>query len=234
MFCSQCGSDIPRGARYCAACGRSQDTKGRIVVPKNAILAVVVVGVALAALSAIIATQSDSPSSAQSEPTARVALVPPTHTVAAAPTPSASPPPQTPTSVPLQVANGTEMLSPENAGLGELTVENGSQRDAIVKLFNPALGRSVRAVYVVRDSTWTVAGIPAGVYIVRFASGRDWDAEGRFFQKDAGFTEFEETFDFTETETATGTNYTTWEVTLQAIAGGTAQTDEISAADFAN
>src|SRR5687768_9316410 len=131
MFCSQCGSDIPRGARYCAACGRSQDTKGRIVVPKNAILAVVVVGVALAALSAIIATQSDSPSSAQSEPTARVALVPPTHTVAAAPTPSASPPPQTPTSVPLQVANGTEMLSPENAGLGELTVENGSQRDAI-------------------------------------------------------------------------------------------------------
>lgn len=143
-------------------------------------------------------------------------------------TPRPPPPTPTPTVVPVQLLNGQELLRLGPGGPSTLTVKNGTTQDAIVKLVTVTGRSTVRTVYVVRQSDWTITGIAPGAYRIRFALGNDWDPILKKFQKNESFSEFEDEFDF---ENRNG-RYTTWQVTLNPVAGGTAQTDSIDPADF--
>jgi len=208
-----------------------------------------VIGAAVVVLAGVLVSQDgdgdgnsqgSADEGAQPSPTPTpVPSASPTRTPTLAATPTATPtststqpptPTPTATAVPVQIANGT-VFTADGTGLGELTVENGTSTDAIVKVVR-ADGSTVRSFYVVRQSSWTVADLPAGSYFVRFATGLDWDPVLLRFQRDRGFTEFEEVFDFTETEDASGTYYSTWRVTLHAVEGGSADTSDISEGDF--
>jgi hypothetical protein len=191
--------------------------------------AVAVGGLAVAAAAVGFAVLSEGSTPPTSPVATVVPLVEPSPTATRTPRPPTATPPPTPTNVPVEILNGWPMQMPEGRGFGELTIENGTSQDAIVKLYDPRLGRSIRGVYVVRGESWTITDIPAGSYRVRFATGRDWDADLRAWQRPTGFDEFQEVFDFTETVE----HYTTWEITLQPIVGGTAKTIEIDPATFA-
>jgi hypothetical protein len=63
-------------------------------------------------------------------------------------------------------------------GKSTLTIENGTEYDALVKVMMLIDGkpRLVRNFYVPTQSSWKEEKMPAGTYILRTAQGLDWDA----------------------------------------------------------
>ena len=69
------------------------------------------------------------------------------------------------------------------SGKSNLTIENGTEYDALVKVMMLVDGKPsmVRNFYVPAQSNWTEERMPPGSYILRFAQGLDWDAVMRKF-----------------------------------------------------
>jgi RNA polymerase subunit RPABC4/transcription elongation factor Spt4 len=143
------------------------------------------------------------------------------------PTPTPPPPaPATYTSLP----NGT-ILSRNTGyldGLGQLTIGNGTGQDAIAKLVDAATNRSVFTVYVAANSNYTIDKITDGDYKLFFNLGNNWDANVKAFTENSSYSVFEDDFNFA----TTNTQYQTFSVTLNSVAGGTAQTDDVDASQF--
>ena len=144
----------------------------------------------------------------------------------------------TPTSISLP--NGSNVAPPRGGrGLGELTIRNGTPRDAVAKLVlvgqagtRAPDGQVLRFVYIRANSDVTIREIDAGAYHLRFGTGSDWDVIARKFRRDTSYSEFVDAFDYRETPTATGTQYSVYEVTLNPVVGGTAHTSGIDEARF--
>lgn len=115
-------------------------------------------------------------------------------------------------------------------GEGELTIKNGTDYDAVAKLISgtQTSGTSVLSVYIKAQSTYTMQSISDGIYWLAFAQGTDWDPAGQKFNRNAHAQAFAETFDFETTDR----QYSAWSVTLNPVAGGTARTAEVDAAQF--
>lgn len=77
------------------------------------------------------------------------------------------------------------------SGKSTLTIENGTEYDALVKAMMLVDGKPsmVRNFYVPAQSNWTEEKMPAGNYILRFAQGLDWDAGMRKFTYNPSFGE---------------------------------------------
>ena len=121
----------------------------------------------------------------------------------------------------------------QRSGLGELTVENGTQFDgvAVLALSNDA---PVRAVYIRSGESFTLKSIRNGVYYLFFTTGEDWDGDEAAFTKNPRFQRFEGPFDFETTTTGLSSQYTTWSVTLHPVVGGTADTLRVDPDEFPN
>ena len=112
-----------------------------------------------------------------------------------------------------------------SAGLGELTVNNDlGTGDGLAVLTRS--GQPVLAAYVRNKERFTLTGISDGRYELYFSLGVDWD--GRRFTREPSYARFEEAFVF---ET-TSTTYTTFDVTLYGVAGGTASTPSVPEDEF--
>jgi len=111
-------------------------------------------------------------------------------------------------------------------GEGELQISNGTSYDAVAKLIRD--GASVLTVYIKANSTYTMKNISDGTYWLAFAQGTDWNATTQKFNRNAQASAFDETFDFKTTATQTAG----WEVTLNPVAGGTAQSSDVDPAQF--
>lgn len=111
-------------------------------------------------------------------------------------------------------------------GEGELQISNGTSYDAVAKLIRD--GASVLTVYIKANSTYTMKNISDGTYWLAFAQGTDWNATTQKFNRNAQASAFDETFDFETTATQSAG----WEVTLNAVAGGTAQSSDVDPAQF--
>jgi hypothetical protein len=112
-------------------------------------------------------------------------------------------------------------------GEGELTVENGLDLDAVAVL---SQGSWLLAVYVRNNSSHTITGIPDGNYELFFTLGEDWDAGQGAFTRRRDLSRFEESFPFTSTPTT----YSVWSVTLHAVPGGTASSQDVPESQFPN
>ena len=123
-------------------------------------------------------------------------------------------------------------------GLGELKIKNGTSLDAIAKLVNIATNKSVLTVYVKANSTYNINKVKDGNYKLFFNLGNDWDTEIKAFSVNSGYEVFEDLFDFITREYEEGdyirTKYSTFEVTLNPVIGGQAETENVSAVEFAN
>jgi len=111
-------------------------------------------------------------------------------------------------------------------GDGELQISNGTSYDAVAKLIRD--GASILTVYIKANNTYTMKDISDGTYWLAFVQGTDWNADTQKFNRNAHASAFDETFEF---ET-TATQYSGWEVTLNAVAGGTAQSSDVDLSQF--
>jgi hypothetical protein len=129
-----------------------------------------------------------------------------------------------------RLPNGTVTTSLTGSGRGELTVKNGPDVDAVVRLVKG--GETVASVYVRRRSAATIEGIPDGRYRVFYTGGVDWDRRLGAFTRDSRFERFDDAFPFETTWTGTGSQWRTWTITLYEVAGGQAATSRIPPAAF--
>ncbi len=133
-----------------------------------------------------------------------------------------------PTPLPRRMSNGAFVQDAGyRNGEGQLTIENGTDHDA-VGVLTTADKTAVLAVYVQVKQSVTITSIRDGKYNLYFALGEDWDSSGGRFTRPFTYQEFEDSFDFT----TTSTQYTTWTVTLQPVSTGTAATDSLDESQF--
>lgn len=121
-------------------------------------------------------------------------------------------------------------------GFGELQIDNGSEFDAVAKLVSLSINKSVYTVYIKAHTVFTVDKISDGSYKLFFNLGNDWD-NNKFIENNE-YKVFEEDFDFVTTKLRDGkyieTKYTTFNITLNPVIQGKAQTDEVEPVEFAN
>ncbi len=133
--------------------------------------------------------------------------------------------------------SGTVMATGSySTGLGYLTISNGTDTDAIAKLVDFRIGRSYREVYVQANASITIQNIAIGSYELLFSLGKDYAPSLGKFLTNASYSKFDSTIDFAETKERTGntitTNYDSYRLTLNKVAGGNAATSRISEAEF--
>jgi len=112
------------------------------------------------------------------------------------------------------------------SGYGELEIKNGTDLDAVAKLIRG--GTSIFTVYIKANSTYIIKDISDGMYWLAFAQGSNWDSTTQKFRRNIQYSAFDETFDFS----TTNTQYTIFEVTLNPVIGGTAETSSVDPAQF--
>ncbi len=89
-------------------------------------------------------------------------------------------------------------------------------------------GTSVLTVYIKANNAYTMRDISDGVYWLAFALGLDWDSTTQKFRSNRQYSAFEDTFNFT----TTNEEYTIFEVTLNPVLGGTAETTDVNPQQF--
>jgi hypothetical protein len=199
------------------------------------------VGVLLLAWVSVACAGSQSDSRAAVTTTAaptQVAAASPARSPAPSPpaakaSPAARPasPSPSPTAPPRRLANGHFLREHPRQGLGKLTIENGQQADAVAVLTTPEKV-TVLSVYVRGGDSFTVEQIADGTYRLFFMIGEDWDDAANRFTRRPGLSAFDDDFAFTTTRTAEGVRFSTFRITLQPVAGGTAETDPVNPQDF--
>ena len=118
--------------------------------------------------------------------------------------------------------NGS-IVSRSGSGTGRLTITNGNESDAVLKLATSGR-RTILGIYVRAGAVATAGGIPPGSFRVLFATGRDWDRARRGFTRECRFTRFDGTVNYRP-----GISY---RLSLFSSAGGNASTSSIDESEF--
>jgi len=83
---------------------------------------------------------------------------------------------------------GTRIIPDQAAtGRGELVAINGTAVDACVIILDSNTQKRVRKVYIRSQDSFTLGHLDPGDYIVRFATGIDWDDTGERFNRSASY-----------------------------------------------
>jgi hypothetical protein len=147
-----------------------------------------------------------------------------------------TPKPQPPLPPPRRLANGTIISGQPLKGNGRLTIDNGTSRDAVIKIVDSKTSHALEAFYIQGQNQVSIGQIPDGDMIIYFASGMDFDPVHRGFTREKGFSRFVDTLPFTTSVaiTASGTQSesTTFTITLHPVVNGTAKTNTVDEADF--
>lgn len=101
---------------------------------------------------------------------------------------------------PQSLASGTLVSEPADIGHGTLTVDNGTERDAVIKVLDEQNTRIVVAFYVRGGTKASIHKLPDGNFRVFYALGKDWDSTGKTFTRDKAFGRFENELNFVTTE----------------------------------
>lgn len=117
-------------------------------------------------------------------------------------------------------------------GRGRLTVENGTNQDAVVRLSDSANDQTVRWFFVQAHTSANVAQIPQGIYRLTFTSGLNWVESEDTFSWHPSYSEYEHTFDFSEQRDSEGVQYHSISVTLNPVPFGNVRTKEITRDEF--
>lgn len=126
--------------------------------------------------------------------------------------------------------NGEDFVSESynRSGLGRLTIDNQTSRDAVVVLYDTQTRSPLSAVYVRRGNRCQVSRIPPGDYQVFFVLGVDWNPNYAEFSIVYYAKKFENELSFREIPQYGGIEYTTYRLTLHEVVGGTARTTIVS------
>lgn len=138
--------------------------------------------------------------------------------------------PATPKARGRSLPNGTFVRAGGLSGRGELRIDNGTEKDAVVSLVRG--GRPAFSVYVRGTSRVTVSGVPDGTYALYYAFGTDWDRRAKAFTRHCGFRRFDREATFETTYDTTAIYHTIQELGLQPTANGNATTSDVAPQDF--
>lgn len=127
-------------------------------------------------------------------------------------------------------SNGKYIKSRDLDGQGQLTIDNGSSRDAVVTITKGS--KPAVSVYVRKGKEYTVKRVPDGTYQVYFTGGAGWDGKARAFGRDCAFQRFDQTMGFKTTRTSSQVLYQTYRITLQPVVGGNARTNQVDPDEF--
>jgi hypothetical protein len=117
-------------------------------------------------------------------------------------------------------------------GYGTLSVDNGTQYDAVVRLAEMYSGRTARFVYIQARDSYTLTGIEPGFYYIRFLLGRKLVTRCVDFLEGEDSQEFERAFSFAENDAGDYIEYDKARVTLYPVLGGNAKTRRITRKRF--
>jgi hypothetical protein len=121
---------------------------------------------------------------------------------------------------------------PGKQGPGTLAVENGTSQHAIAKLIDTVSNMKLRSFFIRSNTTGGINLIPNGRYRLVFAFGEKVAQEKDRFVTASGFSAFQETLDYSTTDTGDGIQFAKYHVTLQPVANGNAKTQTISENEF--
>jgi hypothetical protein len=132
--------------------------------------------------------------------------------------------------------NGSIIKNLYRSGDGVLKIDNGTARDAVIKLVDEKLGRVIVEFYVRAGNLVAINQIPDGKFTVMLASGEDWDPEGHKFTRDKSFAKFDKLADYVTIEQSEGDQVyrRSHEITLtlHKVPYGNATTSKISEQEF--
>ena len=117
-------------------------------------------------------------------------------------------------------------------GHGKLTVENGTDEDAVAQLSDVATDQTVRWFFVKAHSSAHRARIPQGTYRLTFTTGLNWVESEDTFSWQPSYYEFERTFEYKEQRGDEGVQFKTISVTLQSVLFGNVRTKTITREEF--
>jgi hypothetical protein len=116
-------------------------------------------------------------------------------------------------------------------GHGRLTVENGTDEDAAVRLYDSS-DDPIRSFFVQAHSTGRVGRIPEGPYRLAFTTGLDYVELDDSFRWQPEYFDFDKTFVFVEQNDSEGIRYKTVSVTLHPVIDGNIQRRSITKEQF--
>ncbi len=120
---------------------------------------------------------------------------------------------------PISLPNGTILKSSDGWGANELTIENGIDSDAVVKLvpsMNPSQASMI--VYVRANNTAFLKGISPGSYSLWYMLGSDWSEGTKKFLSISACSKLAKELVFTQTDVTTSQ----WTITLHPVVNGNA------------
>lgn len=168
-----------------------------------------------------------------SAPTAPDAVSSPERTVTElAPPPASDPADATPGPGPSgpRPENGAAVVTRGKSGRGELSIDNGTDHDALVTL--SLSGTAVRAVYVRSSSTADLRGVVDGTYDIFVALGDGWNGALHRFTASPQYSRFDQSAPFRTVQESAGTRYTRLSITLAPVAGGDTSTSPVDAGAY--
>ncbi len=102
------------------------------------------------------------------------------------------------------------------SGSGELLVKNGTDGDGVV-ILTTLDDAPVQAAYIRSGESYNMTDIPDGEYGLYFSKGEKWNDKLNVFTEAVSRQRFDDVFDFSSTLLT----YSSWEVTLYGVSGGT-------------
>lgn len=116
-------------------------------------------------------------------------------------------------------------------GHGKLTVENGTDEDAAVRLYDSS-DDPARSFFVQAHSTGRVGRIPEGPYRLVFTTGLDYVESDDSFRWQSEYFDFDETFVFVEQNDSEGIRFRTINLTLHPVIDGNIRRRSITREQF--
>jgi hypothetical protein len=132
-----------------------------------------------------------------------------------------------------RLADGALVKRAAQSGLGQLTVHNNNDQDAVVSLVLGNSGVATMALYIRARSSATTTGIPDGSYQAYYTTGADWDGSEHLFTRFCDFEKLNKVIPFTTTAQGNGvTEYTTEQITLHTYFAGNVTASRVPADKF--
>lgn len=117
-----------------------------------------------------------------------------------------------------------------------ITIENGSNGDAILKVREAISGRLLASLFIARSQSATMEGIPDGRYRIQYGIGETLDVSCKAFSDTSSASQFPDIEDLTTEETTddagTQISHQHLSYTLYPVAGGNVRPESINSADF--
>jgi hypothetical protein len=129
-----------------------------------------------------------------------------------------------------QPATGTFLKSADRSGHGQLTIENGSDGDAVLSL--AVAHNALISVFVRKGANYEIDGINDGTYSIYYSGGSEWDGSINGFARSCSFSKFDKPLTFSTTSSGYFEQYSTWTLTLFPVFGGNATTSRVSPQNY--